>query len=734
MDNELLRVDGAPMGASPASALMTLLSLTSDGVLVFDGEGTIMLANDVATDLFRALPGGLVGSDVRLLFAPAANADGAHAPLWESLPFPLDGTPKAMMCESASGVRTPMRIRCKELKAPDQSKTTFVLTASSFEATVDDQDRREQLVSELTRANSRLSGTLSIVLSTLDSLDIATLFSRILDEITKTMDAWGTLAYMAEEDGYRLRGLTSALEDAPVPLLVENDHVMVEWTARTGHTVCMHALRPSRDDLRGGAHHSQQVLVEDVGVTVSVPANRMPPFVTCEAVPVWFDGRMIALVVVGWRNSYMVHEDDAKLLDSVAQYLSVQLAGALATLRAQHEERLDSVGTSLRERLLAAGEVSHSLVEEVMTIAAAELNTTLVPVQGNMHQKTTIARIDSSTYLSPPFDVRAVAGVGESVSPLSGIPGAESWLLALGQPERGVLVCVGEVDDTFLAFMFLHGEELVLERVDFAFLEHLVADIHDIGVGIQVRMRDKRIADALQGGMRNELQHVQGLSAEGLYSSATEAALVGGDFYDLISLPDHRACVILGDVSGKGVEAASVSSAVKTALGAYAWEGLTPARMMRSLNDFLMGFSRIETFATIFVGIVDVKDGTLTYCSAGHPPALLARADTGEIEWLSVQSGVVGAFASMSYQNGEISMSDGDILVLYTDGVTEARSPDGAFFGEDGLREIVSRESSTGLEGLTDRLLSRLKTFAGGSLDDDVALVALRYEGLGSDE
>ena len=148
--------------------------------------------------------------------------------------------------------------------------------------------------------------------------------------------------------------------------------------------------------------------------------------------------------------------------------------------------------------------------------------------------------------------------------------------------------------------------------------------------------------------------------------------------------------------------------------------------MVRLLNDFLLGFSRIETFATMFVGMVDVNTGELVYCSAGHPPALLVRASSGELVMLGVQSGVVGAFEDMVYQDGYATLQSGDMLLLYTDGVTEARNRDGAFFGEDGLRQMVSREAQLGFEGLCDRLIESLRGFAGHALDDDVALVALQ--------
>ena len=126
-----------------------------------------------------------------------------------------------------------------------------------------------------------------------------------------------------------------------------------------------------------------------------------------------------------------------------------------------------------------------------------------------------------------------------------------------------------------------------LEDIELAFLHRLAEIVKEFSVGIVAREQDKRIAQSLQLGMKNVLQKIDGITADGIYSSATADAFVGGDFYDLIRLDNRRACVIMGDVSGKGVEAASISSAVKTALAAYAWTGLTPAHMVRTLNKFL---------------------------------------------------------------------------------------------------------------------------------------------------
>ena len=157
--------------------------------------------------------------------------------------------------------------------------------------------------------------------------------------------------------------------------------------------------------------------------------------------------------------------------------------------------------------------------------------------------------------------------------------------------------------------------------------------------------------------------------------------------------------------------------------------------MVRLLNDFLLGFSRLETFATLFVGIVDRQSGTLTYCSAGHPPSLLVRASSGEVESLDVQSGVVGAFHEMGYRDGRVRLSEGDMLLLYTDGTTEARSPTGNFFGDEGLRDAIMMQAPQGFEGFLDRMLDVLDNFTERRLEDDVAMVLLRFDELdGKDE
>lgn len=730
------RVEGIGEG-SLVGTLSRLLQLTCEAVLVFDGMGRVLLANDEAAELFDA-PDGLVGLDVRLLF-PASPDDAAGPFDVRGLPFPTDGAAALVACRGEGGRSVNVRVRCEAVQAPGE---TYLLVArhSSDGALIDRESAR--VLEDLRRANHRLAGTLNIVLDTLDSTNVSALFDRVLEEVTETMEADGTIVYLAEADGFHLRGISSGLAGEKVARFMPSGRSVERLAIREGRAVRLRVCAPSSGALRQGRLTTREVVNEDTHEVLRMRSDMLPPFTSFVSVPVWFGGHVISIIEVGWRRVHPILKEEAGLLDSVAHYLSVQLAGAFTTLRARRAARLDSLATELREELLtsatAGGPGAAECVEGVFAEAADELEAAFVRVSVNEQQPLVVAALPLNGAHELPVDLDALEEGhrvdGVTVAPVLPDTPLFTALRELGEPCVGALVDLGELSGRRRCLMLLRPDGAEpLDDIELDFLRVLAGDVRDIARGEEAREQDKRISQALQTGMRNELQHVDGITAQAVYSSATKAASVGGDFYDLIRLPDRRACVIMGDVSGKGVEAASVSAAVKTALGAYAWEGLAPARMVRLLNEFLLGFSRLETFATLFVGIVDLSAGTIRYCSAGHPPAILIGPGADEISILDVQSGVVGAFHDINYQDGVVSLERGDVLLLYTDGTTEARDPSGAFFGEEGLRDMVMRESEGDkpFDGFVERLLSTLDAFTGRSLEDDVAMVALRFDELG---
>ena len=753
-DNKLSvrRVEGVVDG-TVAATLSQLLRLTSDAVIVFNMEGTVLLANEEAESLFAKEDGTIAGLDVRFLFTPA-NQENLQKPFFvESLPFAIDGSTSMVAAPAQDGASQVLSVRADYVGAPTQA---IVLTASKLRDMASPMHDDERMVLDLRRANKRLSGALQIVLDTLDSEDMGQLIERVLEELSETVEADGALIYLAEQDGYHLHGATESLRSASldrIPRYFAFNSSLERLTFYSEHALRLHTMPLHSSTLKQGRVKKRNLVNEETREVITVDASHLPPFTSFLVVPVWFGGHIVALIEVGWERKRALLVEDARLLDSIANYLSVQLVGALSAMRTQRRDMLREALARVRQGLLhsaAEGEkISGERLQQVMRSVGTDLNAQVFSVDccevtGNITLHT-LGDEQAATAVDGAKDVGKQIALPSTVEGLKTGEGEASVkeveldsalsraLAAQGLPCKGAVLFLGKFAGEQHTWLFLREENAEpLGESELDFLDRVMLLVHSLAVGAEESQQNKHISQALQSGMKNDLQKVEGISAEGIYSSATADAFVGGDFYSMIKLPGRRACIIMGDVSGKGIEAASISSAVKTALSAYAWEGRTPARMVATLNEFLLGFSRVETFATLFVGIVDLTTSSLTYCSAGHPPAILVSAQSGDAELLDVQSGVVGAFHDMEYKNGTIRLHEGDILLLYTDGTTEARSPEGAFFGETGLRDMIMNEVPRGFDGLLNRFLSTLDRYTGRRLDDDVAMVALRFDELGS--
>ena len=770
-DNKLSvrRVEGVVDG-TVAATLSQLLRLTSDAVIVFNMEGMVLLANEEAESLFAKEDGTIAGLDVRFLFTPA-NQENLQKPFFvESLPFAIDGSTSMVAAPAHDGTSQVLSVRADYVGAPTQA---IVLTASKLRDMASPMHDDERMVLDLRRANRRLSGALQIVLDTLDSEDMGQLIERVLEELSETVEADGALIYLAEQDGYHLHGATESLRSASldrIPRYFAFNSSLERLTFYSEHALRLHTMPLNSGALKQGRVKKRNLVNEETREVITVDASHLPPFTSFLVVPVWFGGHIVALIEVGWERKRALLVEDARLLDSIANYLSVQLVGALSAMRTQRRDTLREALARVRQGLLhsaAEGEkISGERLQQVMRSVGTDLYAQVFSVDccevtGNitlhaLGAEQAAAAVDGAQGAAEAGGAQAAAGtggaqgVGKQIALPSTVEGLKTGegeasvkeveldsalsraLAAQGLPCKGAVLFLGKFAGEQHTWLFLREENAEpLSDIELDFLDRVMLLVHSLAVGAEESQQNKHISQALQSGMKNELQQVEGISAEGIYSSATADAFVGGDFYSMIKLPGRRACIIMGDVSGKGIEAASISSAVKTALSAYAWEGRTPARMVATLNEFLLGFSRVETFATLFVGIVDLTTSSLTYCSAGHPPAILVSAQSGDAELLDVQSGVVGAFHDMEYKNGTIRLHEGDILLLYTDGTTEARSPEGAFFGETGLRDMIMNEVPQGFDGLLNRFLSTLDRYTGRRLDDDVAMVALRFDELG---
>jgi PAS domain S-box-containing protein len=232
----------------------------------------------------------------------------------------------------------------------------------------------------------------------------------------------------------------------------------------------------------------------------------------------------------------------------------------------------------------------------------------------------------------------------------------------------------------------------------------------------------RSLTSRLQEALLDNPRGFPGVSFSHLYRSATKEALVGGDFYDIFEVRDGRIAVLIGDVSGHGVEAARVAILVKDVIQAFSHEFQRPHLILRKTNEVLIE-KQISGFVTVFLGILDTKAGVLIYSSAGHPNGVLRTGD-GNTELLEAASAPLGVFAGYSWKENKALLNREDLLFLYTDGATEARR-DGDFFGQERLLKAISGWSDPSLESLPRTILGEVLAFSGGDLADDVALLAV---------
>jgi PAS domain S-box-containing protein len=232
--------------------------------------------------------------------------------------------------------------------------------------------------------------------------------------------------------------------------------------------------------------------------------------------------------------------------------------------------------------------------------------------------------------------------------------------------------------------------------------------------------RERTIAQQLQRSLLPaELPRLPGIAAAARYLPGGAGTEVGGDWYDAIAVPDGRLLLVMGDVAGRGVGAASMMGQLRSAIRAYAIDERSPAELLGRLNGFVVGLAA-ETMATVAVVEVDVAAGTLRVASAGHPPALLVGGD-GSARWLRAGRGVpLGAADAPHYEEAREPLVPGATLVLYTDGLVEQRNED-PDRGMARLRDAVL-DGPGDLDALCDHVLAR----AGAGWHDDVTLLVLR--------
>ncbi|HSS20009.1 MAG TPA: SpoIIE family protein phosphatase [Pyrinomonadaceae bacterium] len=249
---------------------------------------------------------------------------------------------------------------------------------------------------------------------------------------------------------------------------------------------------------------------------------------------------------------------------------------------------------------------------------------------------------------------------------------------------------------------------------------------------MEARLQQERLERELQLAMEIQQRFqptappvVKGYELQGISFPCYE---IGGDYYDFIERDDGRLVITLGDVSGKGTAAALLMSSLHAAIHAQTGSHDTLVKTISAVNRYLADNIPPNRFVTLFYAELDPESGALSFLNAGHNPPLIVHA-AGTVEQLASGGLPLGIKADADYREGRTTLQNGDVLVIYSDGVTEAASPSGEEFGPTRLYEVVSRNVESSAAGIRDRIESALTKFSQGTqAADDITLVIVKRQ------
>ena len=236
--------------------------------------------------------------------------------------------------------------------------------------------------------------------------------------------------------------------------------------------------------------------------------------------------------------------------------------------------------------------------------------------------------------------------------------------------------------------------------------------------------QQKQFADMMQRSLLPQsVPEVPGLQLGAAYESSARVE-VGGDVYDFMELPDGRLAVALGDVTGHGIEAAADMAMAKFVFRSLAREHPEPGDFLQSANDVVVGEIAPGKFITMVYVVIDPRSGGLSVAGAGHPEPRVVTADGG-VSPLDAHGLVLGVEPGQSYEEVKGKLGAGDAVVLYTDGVLEART-EGELYGHDRLDRVLAERAALPPAQLAQAVLDDCRAFARGELADDCAVVVVR--------
>lgn len=576
-------------------------------------------------------------------------------------------------------------------------------------------------------ANARLfdeqveTATLRALLTDIDAeigslLDMGHIFERIMPRSASAMRADVVVAVLRDERGWRVAHVTPPDAREPGDALSEG---------------LAHLVRLAIESRRPAIVHDTRQAVSDAGETLP-----RPDACSVAAVPLLHGDEVFGVIVFERRHRPQPWTTgQVDFANRLGAHLS--LAVENAALFAKEQERART-----SEALAKVDRIIHSTLEpaQILQRALTEGAEALDAEAGSIAVRSDSYWVTRYVYgpNSDPIGYRYVddtlpylAEMRETRGPVlvdvATRPDVKATLLESQGDVAYILTIPLFVRDEHVGLLFFNRTgvgRFSSDHVEFG---------RQLGMSLSVALENARlyqgerhIAETLQETLLVLPGHVPGIDFARLYRSATESTRVGGDFIDVFPLSDGRVVFALGDVSGKGLEAAAITAMVRNTLRVYFTEGLPPDEVAKRTNSVIHTFTEPDTFVTAAFGILDPSNGRIAYTSAGHPPVMIV-SPTGEVSELDVLSPVLGALSEMEFVCAEYVLEPGHCLLAYSDGVIEARGTSG-LFGEERLLKLVATLGGRRPQAVVSGVFARIEEYSHRELRDDIAILALCRE------
>lgn len=314
-----------------------------------------------------------------------------------------------------------------------------------------------------------------------------------------------------------------------------------------------------------------------------------------------------------------------------------------------------------------------------------------------------------------------------------------SKLRTRNQTLRAIVLSAYDDLGNIRAAMNLGAYDFLTKPIDFrdfeTTLEKTIVEVTALRVGLEARQKLSEIQYELNVATRIQQsilpQTIPGREDFEIGATMAAARQVGGDFYDFFFVDSDRLALAVGDVSGKGIPAALYMAVSRTLVRATGLEGHSPAECLRRVNRVLMRQSEGEMFVTLFYGVLHLKTGELQFGIAGHPPSCYLTGAEPPVLLHKPRGMMLGLTEDVDFSDGVLQMKAGDVLLMYTDGITEAENGSGEFFETRRLTELAAKLRDQAMTDAVTAVLECARDFgAGAELADDMTVMAVRYRPL----